>query len=137
MLISRFVTVYLLPLPVILSFFGLLPIGPMASMLGALSGYALLAAIGWLFKVIMKKPGIGQGDIVFLSFIGAFLGFGGWWISLLIGSLIGSITGIIYLAYTRQGKNCKIPFGPFLAIGAMLYALWGQQIVTLFFPHLP
>jgi len=116
---------------------GLLPIAPVASMIGALSGYALLAAIGWLFKVVMKKPGIGQGDIDLLSLIGAFLGFSGWWISLLIGSLVGSVVGIIYLAFTRQGKNSKIPFGPFLAIGAMLYTLWGQQIISLFFPHLP
>lgn len=63
MLISRFATVYLLPIPLILSMLGMLPLTPHQVMLGALSGYFVLAGISKLFSITMKKQGMGQGDI--------------------------------------------------------------------------
>lgn len=134
MLISRFVTIYLLPLPLLLSMFDMLPLTPNQVMIGALSGYLILAGISYTFSVIMKKQGMGQGDIDLLCFIGAFLGFGGWWISLLIASCIGSVVGLIYICMTGQGKQAKIPFGPFLALGAMIYTIWGAHLFALLFP---
>ncbi len=115
---------------------GMLPLAPNQVMIGALSGYLILAGISYLFSVIMKKQGMGQGDIDLLCFIGAFLGFGGWWISLLIASCIGSVVGLIYIFMTGQGKQAKIPFGPFLALGAMIYTIWGEQLFAILFPTL-
>ena len=59
-----------------------------------------------------------------LAFIGSFLGFKGCWISLLVGSLSGSIIGIIYMLVYRLSRHQKIPFGPFLSLGAILYVLF-------------
>lgn len=134
MLISRFVTVYLLPVPIVLSMLGLLPISPEQVMLGALSGYFVLAGISYVFSLLMNKQGMGQGDIDLLCFIGAFLGLGGWWISLLMASCVGSLFGIVYLLASGQGKQTKIPFGPFLAFGAMIYTIWGEWLFALIFP---
>lgn len=134
MLISRFVTVYLLPIPVLLSLLKLLPLTPHQVMLGALSGYFVLTGISYIFSHLMKKQGMGQGDIDLLCFIGAFLGVGGWWISLLIASCVGSVIGIPYLLITKQDKQTRIPFGPFLALGAMIYTLWGDILFALLFP---
>ncbi len=136
MLISRFVTVYLLPIPLALSTIGYLPITPHQVMFGALSGYLILSAVSYIFAHFMQKQGMGQGDIDLLSFIGAFLGFGGWWISLLIASCMGSVIGMLYLLVTKQGKQTKIPFGPFLALGAMVYTIWGNQLFAMLFPSL-
>lgn len=103
-------------------------------MIGALSGYLVLAVISKLYAYCMHKQGMGQGDTDLLCYIGAFLGFGGWWISLLIGSCIGSVIGIAYIALSGKDKQAKIPFGPFLVIGALAYTLWGTWLFELLFP---
>jgi leader peptidase (prepilin peptidase)/N-methyltransferase len=75
---------------------------------------------------------MGEGDRELLAFIGAFTGICGAWVSLMIGSIAGSIVGIVYLYATGQGKNTRIPFGPFLAGGAIVYVLCQESIVNYF-----
>lgn len=128
MLISRFVTVFLLPSAFLLSSLDFLPITVMQSLLGAFSGYLFLYLINKIFFACTKKVGLGQGDGELLAFIGAFLGFTGWWITILVGSFLGSLFGITYIAITKQYLSVKIPFGPFLAFGAMAYVLFEQQL---------
>jgi prepilin signal peptidase PulO-like enzyme (type II secretory pathway) len=77
-----------------------------------------------------KKEGMGGGDIKLLAMIGAFLG--GWkpiLFVILIGSFLGSVVGVPLML--RQGRDSKyaIPFGPFLAAGAMIYLLWGMRLM--------
>lgn len=132
MLISRFVTIFLVPLGLVFAAFGLLPISLMMSMLGAMLGYGFLAFVAWLTHMIMGKEGIGQGDLELLCFIGAFIGPFGCWVSLLFGSLIGSFIGIIYLGSSMK-RDTKIPFGPFLAAGAIFYVFFQNQIFSWWF----
>lgn len=132
MLISRFVTVFLLPLGLIFAALGLLPISLVSSMLGAMLGYGFLYAVGWFSRLMTGKEGIGQGDLELLSFIGAFIGPLGCWISLLLGSLLGSLIGIAYLGSTIK-RDTKIPFGPFLAWGAIIYVFFQKQIFSWWF----
>ena len=120
MLISRFVTLYLIPVGFILSYTKLLPIALLDSVLGALLGFGFLWGISKLFFIITKREGLGQGDVELLSFIGAFLGAIGCWISLLLGSIVGSVFGITYLLASGKPIRSKIPFGPFLAAGALV-----------------
>ena len=131
MLISRYVSFFLIPVGFLVSGLGLLPINLTQSIIGALGGYALLWGTEKLFFLFTRKEGIGQGDVELLAFIGSFTGIAGAWLSLLIGSLAGSLIGISYIALTKSSKNAKIPFGPFLALGAACYLFFSEPLLKL------
>jgi len=130
MLISRFVSVYLIPIGVIGSMMGYLPITMRESMLGCMIGYAILYFTAIIFAKYRRQEGIGQGDLDLLAFIGAFVGPLGCWFTLLIGSLAGSCIGILYLLICKP-ENRRLPFGPFLALGAMVYALFHTALLVI------
>ncbi|HHT35619.1 MAG: A24 family peptidase [Candidatus Wallacebacter cryptica] len=79
---------------------------------------------GILFVIAAITRGMGMGDVKFLAMIGAFIGPLPTLGTLFLGSLFGSVSGIIYLAITKQGRKTPIPFGPFLALGAVVSALY-------------
>lgn len=128
LLISRFTTLFLIPVAFLLSLYHWLPITPIESIASASFGYLFLFLIGRIFTYFTGKSGIGQGDFDLLAFIGAFTGAIGCWISLLIGSILGSISGLTYIIFFKPKNNILIPFGPFLAIGAILFVLFNPYI---------
>jgi len=134
LLISRIVTLYSMPIGWILSNAGLLPISPLESIIGSLFGLLLL----WLVRTIAHKAlgrdGLGQGDIDLLCFIGAFTGPIGCWITLMTGSIIGSVLGLGY-AIRRRNTGVLLPFGLFLGMGAALYILFQENLTSLFIPQ--
>jgi leader peptidase (prepilin peptidase) / N-methyltransferase len=123
MLISQLTSVYLAPVGIICSQFNLLPISTPISLVGAASGYVGLYTVAKFFKICSGKDGLGQGDIELLACIGAFTGPWGCWTSLFIGSIVGSAFGILYIFITKKSSTAKIPFGPFLALGAIVHVL--------------
>jgi leader peptidase (prepilin peptidase)/N-methyltransferase len=129
MLISRYMTLYLIPVAWAFALTGYLPISINASILGALLGYFFLYLVARVFYFVTKKHGIGQGDLELLALIGAFLGPLGCWFSLFLGSLVGSVIGLIYIWRIKGGRHVKIPFGPFLAAGAILYIFFQDSIL--------
>ncbi len=132
MLISRWVTIALVPVGIIMSFTDTIPIAPINSMMGAATGYLSLWCISALFYLITRKEGIGQGDLDLIACIGAFTGIIGVWMTVLLGSLFGSIIGTGYLLYQgRMERYMKLPFGPFLALGAITYVLLQDQLLRL------
>lgn len=133
LLISRFVTLWLIPLGFIFSYYGLLPISLQQSIFGAISAFVCLFTIAQVYYLLTKKVGMGQGDVELLAFIGSFIGIIGWWMSLLIASCTGTLIGIgIAFLHKKSFVGVKIPFGPFLAFGAILYVLFQSKIVSLF-----
>ncbi len=130
LLISRWVTMALVPVGIIMSFTDHIPISPLNSILGAASGYLFLWIIATIFYLITGKEGIGQGDLDLLACIGAFVGVIGIWVTVLFGSLLGSVIGVSHLIYkgTYQ-RYTKLPFGPFLALGAIAYVLLHDPIL--------
>lgn len=132
MLISRFVTIFLIPIPIVCAFFGFLPITCTESIIGAVLGYCCLFVTARIFFWITKKQGVGQGDLELLAFIGAFTGIFGCWITLTLGSILGSVIGLIYLLIMQADRSVKIPFGPFLAAGASIYVLFQEPILHIF-----
>lgn len=66
----------------------------------------------------------------FLAAIGAFLGWRGVLCSIFAGSLIGSVVGLISLLFGRRAWSAKIPFGPYLALGALIWMFFGTQLVA-------
>ena len=93
-------------------------------------GYGFLFGIAQLFYWLTGKHGMGEGDFELLAMIGSFAGMFGVWMSLTIGSITGSFLSIAYILITKKGPNTKIPFGPFLALGAIVTVLYNQMILT-------
>lgn len=96
------------------------------SLLGILlgGGFFFLIAIG--YQYLRHKDGLGGGDIKLLAMIGAFLGWPGVVFTVLAASLIGTVVGLAVMWRSRKGLGTMLPFGPFLASGALLYLFWGE-----------
>lgn len=93
---------------------------------------SLLSALGagglfWLIALIFPQ-GMGLGDAKLIAAIGAFLGFPAIFLAVFIGSLAGAVLGILFLAVGRKNFRQQIPFGPYLAVGAIATLFWGTQI---------
>ena len=128
MLISRYVTLFLVPFGFLFSALGLLPINLTESIVGCFVGFGGLYLIAYTFYRVTGKHGLGQGDIDLLALIGSFTGIIGCWATILIGSVTGSILGLIYMRGIKATTPIKIPFGPFLAFGAINYIFWQEAI---------
>ena len=120
MLIPRLCSIYLVPVGVGLSSMYLLPISWAESVCGALCGYIILAAIAYFYKKRTGVTGMGDGDPELLAGIGSFIGVNGVWYTLLIGSLSASAYALCLIGLHKASSESKIPFGPFLAFGALI-----------------
>jgi leader peptidase (prepilin peptidase)/N-methyltransferase len=103
------------------------PLGFKASIIGFLSGGILFLSIA-----IISKGGMGGGDIKLMSMIGSFMGWKSVLMTTFIGSLTGAIVGIFLMLFKGKGRKTKIPFGPFLSLGALITLLFGQEILYLY-----
>lgn len=105
---------------------------------GVLMGGGFLWAIAYLYWVIRKEEGMGGGDIKLLAWIGAVLGWTSIPFVIMVSSIIGSIVGLIYAYRSQAGLKSVIPFGPYLALAAILYILGGEDLghwyISLFLP---
>ncbi|MFM2478054.1 prepilin peptidase [Celerinatantimonas sp. MCCC 1A17872] len=99
---------------------------------GAALGYGFLWALYWVFKLLTAKEGMGYGDFKLLGAIGAWLGWSSLPVILLLSSATGALIGIAVLIKHRQKRQLQLPFGPFLAMGALVYLIFGEQINHLY-----
>ncbi len=104
-------------------------LGYKASLVGAVSGFSLFYLVAFLSIKILKKEGMGGGDIKLMAMLGAFLGWKAVILTTFLGSLSGSLIGIGLMAFRGREKGSLIPFGPFLALGALLSLFFGQEIL--------
>jgi prepilin signal peptidase PulO-like enzyme (type II secretory pathway) len=81
-----------------------------------------------LLVAIAARGGMGEGDVKLAAVIGLFLG--GWWgpMGLMLGFLSGGLVSGLLLLFRIVGRKSMIPFGPFLALGAIVVALYGARI---------
>jgi len=108
---------------------GAAPMTPADSILGAMAGYLSLWSIYWIFRLIMKKEGMGYGDFKLFAAFGAWFGWRMLLPIILFASLVGSVAGLYLLYRQRKGMDTPIPFGPFLAAAGWLVLLMGHQTV--------
>ena len=99
------------------------------SLIGALGGGGILAAVSWGWYWWKGIHGMGFGDVKMLAMIGAFLGWQGAIVTLLLGSLAGSLVGGGLMLLGKMGAKSKLPFGVFLALGAVVTLFYGYQII--------
>jgi leader peptidase (prepilin peptidase) / N-methyltransferase len=135
--------------------------GILDGILGAAFGSFLLWGLAAGYKLIRGQEGMGMGDVKMIAMIGAFLGLRGTFLTLLVGSLLGSVIGLglivaLYLGGWRSGvakrasrrglgteqrlrwaiaRQYQLPLGTFLGIGA-LAIVYGGPLIEEYFPGL-
>jgi leader peptidase (prepilin peptidase) / N-methyltransferase len=84
---------------------------------------------GVALELQIPREAMGRGDLKFLAAIGAFLGWRAVLFSLFAGSLLGSIVGLIALVVGKRVWSAKLPFGPYLAFGALTWIFFGDAFL--------
>jgi leader peptidase (prepilin peptidase)/N-methyltransferase len=100
-----------------------------ASALGILAGGGVLFAVAWGYQLMTGREGMGGGDIKLLAMIGAMIGWQGILFTLFAASVIGTMIGVLTMLQSGKGMRLAIPFGPFLATGAIIYLFFGDAII--------
>ncbi|MGD8991451.1 MAG: prepilin peptidase [Desulfobacterales bacterium] len=103
------------------------------SILGILIGGGSLWIVAQLYYVLTRKEGMGGGDIKLLAMMGAIIGWKGVLFTIFVASAIGTVVGMLVMLKTRTSMKLKVPFGPFLAIGAIAYIFCGPQLIAWYF----
>ena len=101
------------------------------SLLGIAGGGGFLWAFAWGYEKLRHREGMGLGDVKLLAMIGGLLGWQATLFSLFAGAIVGSVYGLGAMLARRRHLDLEIPFGPFLAFGALLYMFAGPEIVAM------
>lgn len=91
------------------------------SLLGLCLGGGGLWFVSIMYRLIRKKDGLGLGDVKLIGAVGAWFGVYGVFYTIFIGSLLGTVGGILMLLCTKKGSEHPIPFGPYLAVATVLF----------------
>ncbi len=105
------------------------PPGLRDAVIGVLLGGGVLYAIAAGYYLWRREEGLGMGDVKMLAMIGAFLGWQAVLLTLVLASLSGAVIGVAMMALQRGTMKYALPFGTFLALGALVAMLAGQPIV--------
>jgi leader peptidase (prepilin peptidase)/N-methyltransferase len=107
-----------------------LPPGIIDALIGVVIGGGVLWLIGEAYFRFSGHEGMGGGDVKMLAMIGAFLGWKLVLVTLVLSSVLGSIIGVIVIAARKGGMKYALPYGTFLALGALVASLAGDRIVN-------
>ncbi|HOP40700.1 MAG TPA: prepilin peptidase [Geobacteraceae bacterium] len=104
-----------------------------SSLIGIIAGGGSLLLVAYGYQLLTKKEGMGGGDIKLLAMMGAFLGWRAIPFIIFTSSLFGSIVGVSLMLARKKDSQLPIPFGPFLAFGAVLYIFYGGRLIQWYF----
>lgn len=93
--------------------------------LGGGIGFALFLVIA-----IVSRGGMGWGDVKLAALIGLATGFPLVLLAIIMGAIIGGIVAVVLMIAKKRKRRETIPFGPFLALAAMVTLLWGSNILS-------
>lgn len=99
------------------------------SLIGILLGGGSLLLVAYGYQWLTGKDGMGGGDIKLLAMMGAFLGWKAIPFIIFASSLIGSVVGVSIMLAQKKDSKLAIPFGPYLALGAVMYIFYGPQLI--------
>jgi leader peptidase (prepilin peptidase)/N-methyltransferase len=110
----------------------------LARLIGAAAGYLFIRLIADFYYYVLKREGLGLGDGKLLALIGVALGWKALPLVVFAGATLGSLISIPVLLATRRRRaadqslrDVQVPFGPFLALGALVYLFAGHAIGAL------
>lgn len=97
------------------------------AVLGAVAGSGFLWVVAEGYFRLRGREGMGLGDVKMMAAVGAFLGPQRTLLTVLAGSLLGSVIGILLIAISKKGRDYELPFGTFLGAGALLVVFFGTS----------
>jgi len=129
---------------------------PVDALLGIALGGGILYLLDWITVVLLKKPGMGFGDVKLLAMLGAFIGWKGVLGTLMFASLMGSAVGLSMIGWFRwrgsgqpappadSGEDGEeitlqghyLPFGPYLALGGLIFLFFGPEMIQMYLARL-
>lgn len=122
------ITLPLLWLGLLVALDGILLVDAESAIIGAAAGYLVLWSVYHAFRLLTGKEGMGHGDFKLLAVMGAWLGWQGLPVVILLSTGVGAIVGIGLILARRGRRDRPIPFGPFLAAAGWLALLWGEDL---------
>jgi leader peptidase (prepilin peptidase)/N-methyltransferase len=105
------------------------PPGWRDSLVGIIAGGGVLLVIAEAYFRVRGEEGLGMGDVKMLAMIGAFLGWRLMLVTLVLSSLWGSVIGLGLIALGKGDMKYALPFGTFLAIGAVVASVSGEALL--------
>lgn len=98
--------------------------------MGAAVGGGFFWILQHAYRLLRGEEGLGSGDVKLMLMLGAMVGLRGLPLTILIASATSAVGCAFYVFRApKDEKNLRIPFGPFLSLGAMLYVLYGEAII--------
>jgi len=93
--------------------------------IGGAIGFAL-----FLLIAVISRGGMGWGDVKLAALIGLATGFPLVFLAIIMGAILGGIVAVAMVIAKKRQRRQTIPFGPFLAVAAMITLLWGSNIMS-------
>ena len=106
--------------------------GLIRAVIGAALGGGILYLTGVVGRLILHRDAMGLGDVKLLAAIGALLGWQSVLFVILVSSLTGTLTGLTLIACGRRTLAGRIPYGPHLALAAIIWMFIGPAVVRLY-----
>jgi leader peptidase (prepilin peptidase)/N-methyltransferase len=100
------------------------------AVLGAVAGGGLLWVVSEVYFRVRGREGMGLGDVKMMMMAGAFLGPKRTVLTILVGSLLGALLGIVFIVARRKTSDYELPFGTFLGAAALLVVFFGTPLVV-------
>ncbi len=105
------------------------------SVFGVLFGGGLLWAVREAFFLLRGVEGMGFGDVKMMAMVGAFLGLPLTLLTILLGSVAGSVLGLAFIRLSGKERGYELPFGTFLGVGAVIAVLYGNELLRYYFEN--
>jgi leader peptidase (prepilin peptidase) / N-methyltransferase len=102
------------------------------SAIGCAAGFGILWLIATLGSLAFRKEAMGFGDVKLMGAVGAFLGWKAVLFTVIGSSLLGSVVGVALILAGKRHLQGRIPYGPFIAVAAIIWIFWGPLLFNLY-----